>query len=117
MHPYFRHDFKNQPVKVSAYFSVLVTRYPGPKLSLPGFIFRFQLPVNDFWKIVLNIQATQMGDLLLTILCVVNGDAAIVIFNIEAGNYYSKSTFIKTNKTWETCVHIGYFIHSGVFTC
>ena len=40
-----------------------------------------------------------------------------VVFNIEAGNYYSKSTFIMTNKTRETCVYIGYFIHSGVFMC
>ena len=41
-----------------------------------------------------------------------------VVFNIEAGNYYSKSTFIITLiKTRETCVHIGYFIHSGVFMC
>ena len=39
-----------------------------------------------------------------------------VVFNIEVGNY-SKSTFILTNKTRETCVHIGYFIHSGVFMC
>ena len=34
------------------------------------------------------------------------------VFIIEARNYYSKSTFIITNKTRETCVHIGYFIHS-----
>ena len=40
-----------------------------------------------------------------------------VVFNIEAGNYYSKSTFIMTNKTRETCVHIGNFIHSGAFMC
>ena len=40
-----------------------------------------------------------------------------VVFNIEAGNYYSKSTFIMTNKTRETCVHVGHFIHSGVFRC
>ena len=40
-----------------------------------------------------------------------------VVFNKQAGNYYSKSTFIMTNKTRETCVHIGYFIHSGVFMC
>ena len=40
----------------------------------------------------------------------------LVIFNIEAGNYYRKSTFITdSNKTRESCVHIGYFIHSGVF--
>ena len=37
-----------------------------------------------------------------------------IVFNIEAGNYYSKSTF--------TCImtlikqeKLGYFIHSGVF--
>ena len=47
-----------------------------------------------------------------------NGDATIFL-NIEAGNYYSKSTFIMKiiNKTRETCVHIGYFIHLGVFIC
>ena len=33
-----------------------------------------------------------------------------VIFNIEVGNYYIKSTFIMTNKTRETYVHIGYFL-------
>ena len=40
----------------------------------------------------------------------------IVVFKID-GNYYSKFTFIMTNKTREICVHIGYFIHSGVFMC
>ena len=40
-----------------------------------------------------------------------------VVFNIEAGYYYSKPTFIMTFycRTRETCVHIGYFIYSGVF--
>ena len=41
-----------------------------------------------------------------------------VVFNIEAGHSYSQSTFIVTlNKIRETCVHIGYCIHSGVFMC
>ena len=37
-----------------------------------------------------------------------------VIFNIEVGNYYS-NIYCDSNKTRETCVYIGYFIHSGVF--
>ena len=40
-----------------------------------------------------------------------------VIFNIEAGNYYRKSTFIVTLIKQEKLVHIGYFIHSRVFMC
>ena len=41
----------------------------------------------------------------------------LVVFNIEAGNYYSKSTFIVTLiKQEKLCVHIGYCIHCGVFT-
>ena len=34
----------------------------------------------------------------------------LVVFNVEVGNYYSKSTFIMSLiiKTRETCVHIGY---------
>ena len=39
-----------------------------------------------------------------------------VVFNIEVGNYYSKSTFIMRNLR-ETCVHIGYFMHSEIFIC
>ena len=38
------------------------------------------------------------------------------LFNIEAGNYYSKSTFITTLiKEVKLCVHICYFIHLRVF--
>ena len=42
-----------------------------------------------------------------------------VAFNIiEAGNYYSTvHIYYDSSKTRETCVHIGYFIHSGVFMC
>ena len=45
-------------------------------------------------------------------MCVENGDALKVVFNIEAGNYYSKSDKLVTLR--ESCLHIGYFIHSGV---
>ena len=40
-------------------------------------------------------------------------------FNIKTGNYYSNLLHIyyDSNKTRETCAHIGYFIHSGVFMC
>ena len=38
-----------------------------------------------------------------------------VVLNIEAGNYYIKSTFIMTLiKQEKLRDHIGYFIHSGV---
>ena len=43
-------------------------------------------------------------------MCVGNGDA----------NSHFKNTvhiYCDSNKTRETCVHIGYFIHSGVFVC
>ena len=40
-----------------------------------------------------------------------------VVFNMEAGYYYSKSTFIVTLIIIETCVGISYFIHSGVVMC
>ena len=55
----------------------------------------------------------EVSDFLLT-KCLWGMGMLRVVFNIEAGNYYSKSTFIMT---CETCVHIGYFIHSGVFIC
>ena len=49
--------------------------------------------------------------------CVGNGDATSG-FYIEVGMYYCKSTFIMTRIKQEKLhkVHIGYFIHSGVFT-
>ena len=42
-----------------------------------------------------------------------NGDAT----SNFVGNYYSQSTFIMTLIKRETCVHVGYFIQSGVFRC
>ena len=46
-------------------------------------------------------------------MCVRNGDDTFV-FNIEAGNYYSQSTYFVTRIKQEK-LHIGYFIHLGVF--
>ena len=38
--------------------------------------------------------------------------------NTEAGNHNSiVHIYYDSNKTRETCVHIVYFIHSGVFVC
>ena len=53
----------------------------------------------------------EVSDFLLT-KCVWGMGMLQVVFNIEVGNYYSKSTFIMTlNKTRETFVHIGYSLH------
>ena len=43
--------------------------------------------------------------------CVGNGDATIVVFNIEAGNYYSKSTFIMTLIKQEKLVFISVILY------
>ena len=72
-----------------------------PKLSLPGSIFRFQLPVNVLKILTEHLStATQWNSLSfcknIFFFFVGNGDATSRFLYIEAGNYYSKSTFIMT---------------------
>ena len=55
----------------------------------------------------------EVSDLLLTF-CVWGMAMLQVVFNIEAGNYYSKSTFIMTLIKEE---NLGSFIYSGVVMC
>ena len=84
-----------------------VTGYPAETVITQ---FHFSIPINRLLKIPTEHVRHTNGSLM----CVGNGDATVVIFNIEAGYYYSKSMFVMTK---ETCVHIDYFIHSGVFMC
>ena len=40
-----------------------------------------------------------------------------VVFHIEGGKLLQVHIYHDSNKTRETCVHIVYFLHSGVFMC
>ena len=101
--------------QIPRYPDTQIPRYPDTrlKLSITRFHFSVQLPVNDFKKIFTEHLSHTNGSLKFVYkMCVGNGDATS--HYTEAGNYYRKSTFIITNETRETCVHMGVSCPSGL---
>ena len=88
-----------------------VSRHPT-KTIITRFSSISYLPVHDFW---LNFDWTfrpHKWNVFMLTKCVWGMGMLHMVFNTEAGNYYSKPAFIMSLIKQEKLAFIGYFIHS-----